>query len=134
MRRARGGSEGRCGSLLSVVVIALAPLIMAPTVGDVGGCGAEAQTLDLASFGEARKNEDCEHCSSCGIGSARCERACDPAMPPDVHVPETCRPLLHDGEVCIRALHAAPCDKWLGYVDDVAPTAPSECEFCRGAP
>jgi hypothetical protein len=61
----------------------------------------------------------------------RCMQACDSAATPDAIVPSTCHPLLHDGEVCIRALDAASCSDYAGYVSDVAPTAPTECEFCR---
>jgi hypothetical protein len=46
--------------------------------------------------------------------------------------PEGCAPLVHDGEVCLRALHFASCDAYRGYVDDAAPTVPTECDFCPG--
>ena len=52
----------------------------------------------------------------------------------DVFIPQTCRPLLHDGEVCLRALNAASCSDYATFVDDDAPALPSECEFCRIPP
>jgi hypothetical protein len=117
-----------------LVVAVLGVLSMAPTVGDVGGCGREASYLDVAAFARARKLEDCERCRECGIDNARCARACDPKVPSDVNIPSTCKPLLHDGEVCLRALQAASCGDYARYVDDESPSSPSECTFCRGVP
>lgn len=125
-------TKPRKGTLgLSLVVAVLGMLLMAPTVGDVGGCGTDAQLLDRDRYSAARKREDCDRCRDCGVETQRCVRACDPTIPPEVVLPATCRPLLHDGEVCLRALAAASCDSFASYVDDVAPTSPSECEFCR---
>ncbi len=123
--------SARPSLLLRVVVACLGVLAMAPTVGDVGGCGSEAQLLDAASFSNARKAQDCNRCQECGVPTERCARACDPAKPPDITVPDSCRPLLRDGQVCLRALAAASCDTFASYVDDVAPRSPSECQFCR---
>lgn len=106
-------------------------LCAAPTVGDVGGCGVTASDLDEARFQRARKQVDCRQCTACGMTTARCARACDRAALPDIAFPSTCHPLVHDGEVCLDALLAASCDDYAGYVDDVAPTTPSECDFCR---
>lgn len=117
-----------------LVVVLLAVLCMAPTVGDVGGCGREATELDADDMAVARKDEDCERCRECRLSSERCRRACDPNALPDVDLPATCRPVRHDGEVCLRALHAASCDTYASYVDDVAPATPTECQFCRVAP
>lgn len=116
------------------VVVVLAALCMAPTAGDIGGCGREATELDADDYAHARKAEDCERCRACGIDTARCASACDPALAPDVELPATCKPVRHDGEVCLRAIHAASCETFATYVDDVAPAAPSECQFCRIAP
>jgi hypothetical protein len=41
-----------------------------------------------------------------------------------------CFPLVHDGEVCLNALRAASCNDYANYVDDLAPTVPTECNFC----
>lgn len=117
---------------LTLVVAFLGVLSMAPTPGDVGGCGTDATYLDKTAFGEARKEQDCARCTACGIANERCTRACDPSTAPDVVLPALCRPFFHDGVVCLRALDAASCDAFRGYVDDVAPSLPSECAFCRG--
>jgi hypothetical protein len=118
-------------ALAAVVALALFP---APTVGDVGGCGKTATPLDPAVYAHARKSVDCQRCGDCGLATDRCKRACDPAQPSDVVVPSTCHPLWHDGEVCIRALKAASCGDYASFVDDVAPSVPSECDFCRLPP
>lgn len=117
-----------------MVLVVLALLCVAPTAGDVGGCGKEATDLDAQDYALARKSEDCDRCRECGIHTARCERACDPAKSPDVLLPATCKPVYHDGEVCLRALDAVSCDKYATYVDDFAPATPSECDFCKIAP
>lgn len=112
---------------------ALAVLCMAPTPGDVGGCGATQSALDPAGYAFDRKTLDCNRCKECGLSTPRCTRACDPAKSPDVSVPATCQPLKHDGEVCLHALEAASCDDYASYVAD-APTSPSECQFCQYVP
>jgi hypothetical protein len=38
--------------------------------------------------------------------------------------------LVHDGEVCLRALEVAACDDYALFMDDVAPSLPTECNFC----
>jgi hypothetical protein len=116
------------------VLLVLALLCMAPTAGDVGGCGTEPTALDPAIFALARKGEDCERCRECGLGVPRCLRACDPTKPPETNFPSTCHPLAHDGDVCLRALHVAACDAYATYVDELAPATPSECQFCQIAP
>jgi hypothetical protein len=117
--------------LYTACVLLLAPLLGAPTVGDVGGCGAEAEALDVAVYTSTRKDLECERCAECGIQTARCVRACDPAKNADISIPSSCRPLLHDGRVCVRALRAASCSDFARYVDDADPATPSECAFCR---
>ena len=116
--------------------IALTALVAAvfgagPTVGDIGSCGSVAQDLDEASFGKARKALDCDRCSECGLATQTCKSACDPSSPSTVAWPMTCHPLEHDGEVCLRALQAASCTAYARFVDDVAPTVPTECDFCH---
>ena len=117
---------------LPVVVVGL--LLMAPTVGDTGACGRTATELEHDRYANARKLQDCQRCQECGLQGARCLRACDPKALPEIELPATCRPLYHDGEVCLRALGAASCGTFATYVDDDAPSTPSECEFCRVAP
>ena len=116
---------------VSLAIAALGALSMAPTVGDTGGCGRTATELDRDRYASARKLEDCERCEECGVGTARCLRACDPTQLPEIALPPTCRPLYHDGEVCLRALGAASCETFASYVADGASATPSECEFCR---
>jgi hypothetical protein len=117
-----------------LVVAILGVLSMAPTVGDVGGCGREATELDASVFAQTKKSLDCKRCSACDLATARCQGACDPKVAPETVLPATCRPLLHDGEVCIRALNAASCGDYASYMDDERPTVPSECDFCRVPP
>jgi hypothetical protein len=117
-----------------VVIALLALLCMAPTAGDIGGCGTEVTDLDAGAFALARKDEDCRRCRECGLGTARCQRSCDPTKPSETSIPDTCKPVQHDGQVCLRALRAASCDAYATYVDDVAPSTPGECEFCKIPP
>ncbi len=119
---------------IRIVVVVLGVLSMAPTAGDVGGCGTEVKTLDPLAFAVARKDMDCARCQDCGIDTPRCQRACDPSKPVETSIPSTCSPLQHDGEVCIRALDAASCDAYRTYVDELAPSTPSECQFCKVVP
>ncbi len=119
---------------LKLSIIVLAALLMAPTVGDTGACGRTATELDRDRYASARKLQDCEKCRECGVENERCARACDPKVLPEIVLPATCRPLYHDGVVCLRALEAASCDRFAAYVDDDAPETPSECAFCRVAP
>jgi len=130
----RGVRGARRAAIPSLVVIVLGVLCMAPTAGDVGGCGTEIEALDPLAFALARKDMDCARCKECGLRSARCERACDPARDPETRIPATCQPLKHDGRVCIRALDAASCGSYASYVDDASPSTPTECEFCKVVP
>jgi len=125
---------GRKLGPIRIAVVVLGALSMAPTAGDIGGCGSEVKALDPLAFALARKDMDCERCRQCSISSGRCERACDPSKPVETSIPSTCQPLLHDGEVCLRALRAASCDAYRTYVDELAPSTPSECEFCKVVP
>jgi hypothetical protein len=109
-------------------------LCMAPTAGDVGGCGAEVTELNAQQYAFDRKSMDCTRCRECGFGTVRCMRACDATKSPDTSVPSTCKPVKHDGEVCLRALEVATCDAYSAYIDDRAPATPSECEFCQYVP
>lgn len=102
-----------------------------PTVGDIGSCGRSASDIDEAAFASSHKQTDCQRCTSCGLQSQTCARACDPQAPSDVGWPSTCHPLEHDGEVCLRALQAASCSDYAAFVSDVDPTSPTECDFCH---
>jgi hypothetical protein len=125
--------ERESGARLGVVIL-LGVLCMAPTAGDVGGCGTDVIALDPDAFAIARKDVDCTRCKECGLSAPRCQRACDLVIPPDTNLPRTCKPIQHDGDVCLRALRAASCQAYATYVDELAPATPSECEFCQIAP
>jgi hypothetical protein len=101
-----------------------------PTVGDIGGCGGAATEMSEETYALARKNLDCRRCRECGIATERCRRACEDKKP-DTELPATCRPLRRDGDVCVRALRAASCEDYASFMDDVAPTNPTECDFCH---
>lgn len=105
-------------------------LCAAPVPGDIGSCGQPVQRLDGPRFFGAKKLLDCRRCGECGIPSTTCNRACDGKPAVDESFPEGCVPLVHDGEVCLRALLYASCDDYAGYVDDRSPQVPTECDFC----
>lgn len=130
--------------------ILLGLLCAAPTVGDVGSCGSEAVALDATSFYAARARLQCRRCGDCALQTAACVRACVLAQNPgdaaaldlgaDAGVgvtqwPAECHPVIHDGEVCLRALEAVSCGDFARAVSP-SPIVPSECDFCpsRGAP
>ena len=115
---------------IGVTAVVALVLGAGPTVGDVGSCGRTATDLDDSAFAAARKQLDCQRCSECGLATQHCKRACNPFAPSDVYIPPTCHPLVHDGEVCLHALQAASCSDYATFVDDVAPSAPTECQFC----
>jgi len=110
-------------------------IVAAPTVGDIGGCGAEPSDLDAGAFFKAKAKLDCERCAECGFVTATCMRACDPAQAPTAF-PLGCFPIQHDGDVCLRALEASSCDVYATYISDQGATIPTECNFCpiEGAP
>ncbi len=110
----------------------LSLFVMAPTPGDIGGCGQQAQLLDARVFYATKRWVDCDHCRTCGLRYANCTHACDQTAALPQTFPEGCYPLVHDGEVCLHALHHASCDDYGEYMSDdpsVATTA-SECNFC----
>jgi len=113
---------------IATVIVVL--LCAAPVPGDIGSCGQPVQRLDAARFFGAKKIVDCRRCGECGLPSAACSSACDGKAPTDESFPEGCIPLVHDGEVCLRALLYASCDDYAGYVDDQSPQVPTECNFC----
>jgi hypothetical protein len=99
-----------------------------PTVGDIGSCGQPADDLDATKFFRQKQVIDCRKCQQCALGTKACTAAC--TKPAPTAFPPGCRPLVHDGEVCLDALEAASCDDYASYVGDASPTAPSECQFC----
>jgi hypothetical protein len=114
--------------------IALALLVLvfctAPTPGDVGGCGQKPAELDAPTFFASKARLDCNRCNECQLGSAACNVACQFPERYPVLFPERCVPLVHDGEVCLRALLYASCSDYSGYMSDGSPSVPTECNFC----
>ena len=98
--------------------------------GDVGGCGEKAVLLDAELFYSQLQEIDCQQCRRCSLLTQACRRACDDATPIATAFPKGCQPLVHDGEVCLRALEAASCRDYAEYAADVSPSAPTECDFC----
>lgn len=118
------GSRAKIGAGLLLV------LSMAPAAGNIGSCGQEAEALDAYKFLVAKANIDCSRCIECQLFTEQCNAACTEEVSIEVAFPEPCLPLVHDGEVCLDALHAASCDDYAGYVADVGATIPTECNFC----
>lgn len=124
--------------------ILLAALSMAPTPGDIGGCGQPAETLENQDlFFRAMQSADCSACKRCGISTKSCKEACEglKGLPP--RFPDGCVPLVHDGEVCLRKLQEEECDSYKLYMvdderGDTIPVAsrprPTECQFCPERP
>lgn len=126
-------TRGSQRALQGVVAFLALAFCVAPVPGDAGGCSQQAQELDPSAFFASKQYIDCERCNACRIDSEPCERACGSAAP-DSEFPEGCRALVHDGEVCLRALLAAPCDDYSDYMRPSAATTPSECNFCPRSP
>jgi hypothetical protein len=124
----RGRPEQR--RLWPAIVVAL--LCAAPVPGDIGACGQPVARLDADTFFGAKRNIDCDHCKSCGIGNETCKTDCGHGSLEVSSFPGGCEPLVHDGEVCLRKLLQTGCDDYAQYLDDAAPTVPSECDFCPG--
>lgn len=122
------GSKAHWGKL----VLALFALVFctAPTPGDIGGCGQAPDILDARTFFVNKKSIDCTRCDDCSLASDACDTACDDTKPVPSAFPKGCVPLVHDGEVCLRALQHASCSDYMTYMDDSSPATASECNFC----
>jgi hypothetical protein len=122
-----GGARQR--SRAAPLLAALGALIcLAPTPGDIGGCGQAAEDLDPATFYLSKQTIECDRCRECRIRTPACEAACS-AEPVPTEFPEGCFPLVHDGTVCLRALTRASCDDHREFSGE-PPSVPSECNFC----
>jgi len=106
----------------------------APTPGDIGGCGQRAAELDPQIFFSTKAAIDCQRCDECALGTKSCKTACDDPSSYPMSFPDRCLPLVHDGEVCLRALLNASCGDYSQYMSDTSPTAPTECNFCPEPP
>jgi hypothetical protein len=139
-RHAGGARPGRPTRRSVVLAMALGALAMAPTPGDIGGCGQPAEELkNVELFFRAMDAADCAACERCGLATKSCARACEgePGLAPTF--PEGCVPLVHDGEVCLRRLQEDDCEAYRVYVADdgageavplVSRPRPAECQFC----
>ncbi len=113
----------------SRVALALALLFcLAPTPGDLGGCGQTAEDLDPVAFFNSKSAIECARCQECGFSTPACQRACERVDVP-TEFPTGCFPLVHDGTVCLRALTQGSCSEHRKLVAD-RPSVPSECNFC----
>jgi hypothetical protein len=110
------------------LLAALALCCLAPTPGDIGGCGQTARDLDPEVFFQSKRSIECTRCGECGLRTPACELACDEAEVPE-DFPEGCYPLVHDGTVCLRALTQSSCEDHSKVMGD-PPRVPSECNFC----
>jgi hypothetical protein len=97
--------------------------------GDIGSCNQALEELDPAKFFAEKQRVDCEQCVRCEFGTESCRAACAGEGLAD-RFDLGCYPLVHDGEVCLRALRDADCEEYSRYVDDGAPETPTECAFC----
>ncbi len=102
--------------------------LAAPTAGDIGCFSTSPSPLDPNKFFLAKQADDCAACTDCGFDTNACKVACGPPM--GGTFPDLCYPLVQDGEVCLRALEAASCGDYQGYMSDVAASVPTECDFC----
>jgi hypothetical protein len=118
---------------LAVMKVVLAFIAIAfcaaPVPGDVGGCGQEPQELDPEVFFWSLQGTECDGCNECGLMTRACDRACGELLVQS-EFPKDCAPLVHDGEVCLRALQDASCGDLGEYMSDSAPSIPTECDFC----
>lgn len=114
------------------IALALLALLFctAPTPGDIGGCGQKPAELDPGIFFASKANIDCRRCAECGLDSRACRTACDSPQSYPATFPARCVPLVHDGEVCLRALLVAGCEQYDSYMSDRSPSVPTECNFC----
>ncbi len=126
-RTERRPAVGRAEIARLVVMLVL--VVAAPTVGDIGSCGEAPADLDATAFFREKAAVDCARCGECGLVTAACARACDPTQAPS-SFPEGCYPIVHDGEVCLRALEASSCDTYASFVADEGATISTECNFC----
>lgn len=119
---------------LAVGFVALA-FCAAPVPGDVGGCGQPAKQLDPEAFFWSLQDSQCQQCRDCDVTTEACDRACGAALV-QREFPKDCVPLVHDGEVCLRAIQQSSCGDIREFMSDTAPSIPTECNFCPagGAP
>jgi hypothetical protein len=121
------GERPRAGDVFKLA-LAVVFFTAAPTAGDIGSCGQAPDDLDPKSFFEVKATIDCRRCAECGFDTEACHTACSSTAPQAFA--KGCFPVVHDGEVCLDALLATACADYAAFVSDVAPSAPTECNFC----
>ena len=89
------------------LVMLIGLLSLAPTPGDIGGCGQAAEDLDPRLFYASLAATDCRACQACALSTLSCANACDGSITLPSAFPAGCAPLAHDGEVCLRRLRGA---------------------------
>jgi hypothetical protein len=124
-----GGGAGHVALRLAVVTAAMLGGVGA-LPGDIGGCGQGGDALEARQFFARKRAIECQRCAACGLESEACEGACEAESATTESFPEGCVPLVHDGEVCLRALESARCRSFATFVADQAPRMPTECDFC----
>jgi hypothetical protein len=123
-----GRRRGLRGTVRGIVVM-LALVSGAPTVGDIGSCKQPLVVLDETKFFTAKQGIDCQKCTDCGLVTNACKAACGKKLV-EVPFPKSCFPLVHDGEVCLRALEASGCSDYADFMADQGAIIPTECDFC----
>ncbi len=127
--KGRAFISDRRAHILALTVLVLF-FVAAPTPGDIGGCGEQAELLDARNFYISKAAVDCARCAQCELQTGTCVRACDDSHLSSQSFADRCYPLVHDGDVCLRALEHASCDEYSSFVRDSSPLMPSECNFC----
>lgn len=112
-----------------LVLVALAAFCLAPTPGDIGGCGQTARDLDPDVFFNSKRSVECRRCGECSLRTPACELACDEQAELPAEFPDGCFPLVHDGTVCLRKLTQSSCEDHAQVMGEPA-RVPSECNFC----
>lgn len=115
------------------LAIALLFFTLAPTAGDIGSSCQPEDDLDPSRFWSVKQSIDCQRCDECQVSTQACSRACASTLIFN-DFPSSCRPVEHDGEVCLDALLAASCAEYEGFMADQGSTIPTECAFCLEAP
>jgi hypothetical protein len=115
-------------TLSRLTLAALTAFCLAPTPGDIGGCGQTARDLDPAVFFNSKRSVECSRCRECSLRTPACELACEESDVPEAF-PDGCYPLVHDGTVCLRRLTQSSCEEHAQVMAE-PPRVPSECNFC----
>ena len=128
--RGRDRDRKPVGRISIGFAIVLAIFAAAPTVGDIGSCGQKAESLDAKAFFDARLDDECARCQECGLFTRACTRACDKKLLRPSTFPPGCKPVVHDGEVCLHAIESLSCNAFADLVSDFDAIVPTECDFC----